>query len=315
MRRRTRPRAARSCCPRATSTRRRCCEEALAHLTDDGMVVMQFGEKDYAARPNRTARLAATAREAYDDRGHRPVRRTHRGRHVDGRGLPLRRLDDDDEDDAVHRGRARPDRGQGRRRCPTRRPATCPVEPATTRRPGEPAHHAADDAGADAFIACYPYDVRPITDNRPFFWHFTPFREVIGHRRPRWRTSTSRSASASGCSSCCSAWRSCWPRCSCSDRSWSCRDDWRALPDKATTAPIFGAARSGLHRLRDHADPAVLAVPRLPDLLADGDAHGDPAVHRHRRARQPALARSARTDSSPASAAAIVGSRCRSTSS
>jgi hypothetical protein len=25
----------------------------------------------------------------------------------------------------------------------------------------------------------YPYEVRPITDNSPFFWHFTPFRDVV----------------------------------------------------------------------------------------------------------------------------------------
>ncbi len=32
-------------------------EESLVHLATDGMVVMQFGEVDYEARPNRTARL------------------------------------------------------------------------------------------------------------------------------------------------------------------------------------------------------------------------------------------------------------------
>ena len=44
-------------------------EESIQHLTGDGMVVMQFGEKNYEARPNRTARLAATAREAYESSG------------------------------------------------------------------------------------------------------------------------------------------------------------------------------------------------------------------------------------------------------
>ena len=102
-------------------------EESLDHLTRRGMVVMQFGEKDYANRPNRTARLAATARNAYDEQGIEPfadhiaVMTSQRRRAV-----PLRRLDDDDEADAVHGRGARPHRGRGRRRCPTLTPATCP---------------------------------------------------------------------------------------------------------------------------------------------------------------------------------------------
>jgi hypothetical protein len=36
------------------------------------------------------------------------------------------------------------------------------------------------DAEVSAFYDEYPYDVRPIDDDRPFFWHFTPFDDVIG---------------------------------------------------------------------------------------------------------------------------------------
>jgi hypothetical protein len=31
----------------------------------------------------------------------------------------------------------------------------------------------------DRWYDSYPYDVRPITDDSPFFWHFTPFRDVL----------------------------------------------------------------------------------------------------------------------------------------
>ena len=31
----------------------------------------------------------------------------------------------------------------------------------------------------DSFYNSYPYDVRPVSDNQPFFWHFTPFTKVI----------------------------------------------------------------------------------------------------------------------------------------
>jgi hypothetical protein len=31
----------------------------------------------------------------------------------------------------------------------------------------------------DRWYDSHPYDVRPITDDSPFFWHFTPFRDVV----------------------------------------------------------------------------------------------------------------------------------------
>ena len=41
--------------------RRRACE----HLTDDGIMVVQFGELDFTTAPNRTARYVVTARKAF----------------------------------------------------------------------------------------------------------------------------------------------------------------------------------------------------------------------------------------------------------
>ena len=43
--------------------------ESLDHLNDDGVVCAQFGELDYEAKPNRTARYVATARETLGRRG------------------------------------------------------------------------------------------------------------------------------------------------------------------------------------------------------------------------------------------------------
>ena len=43
---------------------------------------------------------------------------------------------------------------------------------------------------------------------------------------------------------------------------------------------VLRRARSRLHVLRDHDDPAARAVPRLSHLLAHGDARVDPRVHR-----------------------------------
>ncbi|MGA7759980.1 MAG: hypothetical protein WCA57_19225, partial [Ilumatobacteraceae bacterium] len=97
-------------------------EESLGHLATDGMVVMQFGEVDYEARPNRTARLAATARSAYENGEFGEV-----------------------TDNVV---------------------VVTTAEPPVFDFP--------------AYDSDYPYDVRAISDDRPFFWHFTPFWDVIG---------------------------------------------------------------------------------------------------------------------------------------
>ena len=46
---------------------------------------------------------------------------------------------------------------------------------------GERHRHAADEPSSTDWYDSYPYDVRPITDDGPFFWHFTPFGDVIAH--------------------------------------------------------------------------------------------------------------------------------------
>ena len=48
-------------------------QQSLEHLTPAGMVVMQFGEKDYDQAPNRTTRLVSTAWKAYQAEGIRDV--------------------------------------------------------------------------------------------------------------------------------------------------------------------------------------------------------------------------------------------------
>jgi hypothetical protein len=152
-------------------------EESLDHVTTDGMIVMQFGEKDYEGRPNRTARLAATARTAYDARGDdfpasiavttSPAEGFFYG--VSTTMLKMRPFTSDELD---------------------RIEAQVAELPGVIARylPGRPGEDGAPvneiitlpDGDVDSFIDDYPYDVSAIDDNRPFFWHFTPFSDVIG---------------------------------------------------------------------------------------------------------------------------------------
>ncbi len=214
-------------------------EEALAHVTDSGMVVMQFGEKDYASRPNRTSRLVATARDAYRDRGIAPfadhvavVSSTAEG-FLYGASTTMMKTTPftADELDRIE--------------------AKVPSVPGLQARylpgragddPGAPVNQliTLDDAGADAFIASYPYDIRPIDDNRPFFWHFTPYREALGQLTTPVENIDVEIGIGErvlllllGVAIVLAAVFLLGPLV-------VARERWRALPDKATTAPIFG---------------------------------------------------------------------------
>jgi hypothetical protein len=153
-------------------------EESLGHLTGDGMVVMQFGEKDYESRPNRTARLAATARAAYDSGGFGDIAEnvaviTSRDEgffYGVSTTIMKRSPLADDELDRIAAQVAEVPGG------------TVRYLPGRAGDEGAPVNNiiSLPDDEVDAYISDYPYDVRAITDNRPFFWHFTPFTDVIG---------------------------------------------------------------------------------------------------------------------------------------
>ena len=157
-------------------------EESLGHLAADGMVVMQFGEVDYEARPNRTARLAATARSAYEHGDFGEVADSvavvttaeppvfdfpaYNFSTTIMKGSPF-------TDDELDRISEQVDVVPG---------GTVRYLPGRAADDGSPVVNilTLPDSQVDDYIADYPYDVRAISDDRPFFWHFTPFWDVIG---------------------------------------------------------------------------------------------------------------------------------------
>jgi predicted membrane-bound spermidine synthase len=151
---------------------------SLARLTPDGVVCTQFGEIDYAGKPNRSTRYLATAREAFREegepefgehvlvattRGYLPETVTILGKQAFAEGVvqaftqqTLRTVDG-----AV-------------RYAPGRAPDDSPVNQViTTPEPELP-----------AFFEGSRYEVDPVRDNAPFFWHFTRFRDAIGAPPP-----------------------------------------------------------------------------------------------------------------------------------
>jgi spermidine synthase len=149
--------------------------ESLEHLNPDGLLAVQYGEVNYAERPNRTTRYVATARHALSELGI-----DNPARHILVATSPteftstlstilVKRtpFTDAEVDRAITALGAVP--GGTLRYAPGH-----PVE-------GESVSELATipNREVDAWYDSYPYDVRPVTDDAPFFWHFTPFGDVL----------------------------------------------------------------------------------------------------------------------------------------
>ena len=148
--------------------------ESLDHLAPGGLISVMFGEIDYDRKPNRTARYLATAREAFRRIGiedfDRHVMVTTRPDILYLSTILLKKEPFTDEEvrrfqrnaEAVPESVIRhvpgnPARGDG------------PVERAIFLPPEQLARS----------YGSYPYFITPVTDDAPFFWHFTRFRDAL----------------------------------------------------------------------------------------------------------------------------------------
>lgn len=150
-------------------------QETMDHLSAGGILAAQFGEYDYAQRPNRTTRYVATARAALRDLGINETREHILVLTTDDviagtlstvlvKKEPFRTAD---IERVVAAASAIP--GSTLAAAPDRPGDGGPVEE-LVRTP---------NARLDPWFAAFPYDVRPVTDDRPFFWHFSQFDDVI----------------------------------------------------------------------------------------------------------------------------------------
>jgi len=150
-------------------------QEALAHLAPGGVLAAQFGERDFAARPNRTVRFLSTARQALAELGIEPF-----GDHVlvlSALGLPP--LNDTtvligEQPFGPERGRAFVEASRALDG------GALHWVPGVGSRPGP----VSDVIGLPSdelapWLAAHPYQVGPVRDDSPFFWHFARFRDVF----------------------------------------------------------------------------------------------------------------------------------------
>ena len=151
-------------------------ETAFDHLTPNGLMVAQFGDFDFETRPTRTARYLVTARDAVGDQ------LAAFDEHV---VLVVEQAPE--EISRVSTIVLSPSRFDGA--------AVERVVGTIGNVPGARAVHlpgglgtqegitaaliAGDDATVEQLVDAYEFDISSISDDRPFFWHFTPFADVL----------------------------------------------------------------------------------------------------------------------------------------
>jgi len=147
--------------------------ESLEHLTEGGIIAMHFGEFAYDAKPNRTARYVGTAREALARLGvehperHLLVATTPSFLQLSTILVKRQPFTEKEVENFLANTARLP--GAVARFAPGRQLDDGPVTRAIT----------LSGAALERFYADYPYDVRPIFDDAPFFWHFARFRTVL----------------------------------------------------------------------------------------------------------------------------------------
>ncbi|MBW1688445.1 MAG: hypothetical protein JRS35_25700 [Deltaproteobacteria bacterium] len=158
--------------------------EAFGHLKPGGVLCLQTGDILFATKPNRSARYLSTARDALRSLGIDAFER-----HVLVSSTPeflkmvtilLRNRPFTPEQVDGFRANAKEVRPLGQE--------TTVWHP---REPGAPIAHPVQrvislpPAQLADWRETYPYDISPVSDDAPFFWHFTSFRDAVFDRPDR----------------------------------------------------------------------------------------------------------------------------------
>ena len=153
-------------------------EEAFDHLSPGGVIVAQFGDLNFAVRPMRTARYLVTARSAIGDDIGGDAFADHVGLIYEGAGSTQFETISTimlfkDRVDATTSQRVQ----ESARNVPDAQTLYLPSGPRVDGVTSD-----VIDAPDDKLVRIvdeYPLDISAITDDRPFFWHFTDFATVL----------------------------------------------------------------------------------------------------------------------------------------
>ena len=150
-------------------------EETLDHLTDDGIMVVQFGELDVEGSPNRTSRYVVTARHALaavgvDDPSSHLLVSTLLTDSGDLSTIVVKRTPFTPEEVDAFTAAVADQPGSFVLHAPGTDVAGDSV---VTRLAG------GTDEQVATIVAGMPDDVSAVTDDAPFFWHFSRFGDVL----------------------------------------------------------------------------------------------------------------------------------------
>jgi hypothetical protein len=149
-------------------------EESFDHLADDGIIATQFGELDFDGRPNRTTRYVSTVREALARQGiddpsdHVLVSTTPSGGPSVLSTVLVKETPFTDAEIETFTSEVTAVEGNAMRYAP-----------------GDPQDNSVSqvltlpDDELDRYVDDYAFDISPVTDDAPFFWHFARFSDVL----------------------------------------------------------------------------------------------------------------------------------------
>lgn len=146
--------------------------DAMARLSDGGVLTAQFGELDFENKPNRTLRFLSTARNALERRGvddfasHVLVARS--GKRMMGSSTILLSEKAFAESDVAALEEAAESVDGGALEYAKLRPGDSSVRPVIE----------LDRDELDRWYADHAFDVKGIDDDRPFFWNFVRFADL-----------------------------------------------------------------------------------------------------------------------------------------
>jgi hypothetical protein len=148
-------------------------QDSLAHLTPDGIICMSFGEVNFDEKPNRTSRYLSSARLAFTNSGvpdfPKHVILVTQPSVFQESMMFLKRSPFTAEEIEVFRARTSNVKNSIIRYAWT--------QPASNHQPNRII--TASDADLKRLYRDSPYEVGPVTDNAPFFWHFARFSDAI----------------------------------------------------------------------------------------------------------------------------------------
>ena len=151
-------------------------QTAFDHLQPNGLMVAQFGDFDFDTRPTRTARYLVTARDAVGDELE-PFS-DHVVLVVEQSPEELLRISTIVVSPAIIDAAAVDRVVDAIGNVPGARAVHLPGRRGTQQ--GITAKLIeADAATVDRLVGDYEFDIGAISDDRPFFWHFTPFTDVL----------------------------------------------------------------------------------------------------------------------------------------